>query len=195
MYPMKNLKVLLLLALFSVTQAMCAEVECESSAIQVPAKELLRTMKAVSEGMYKDIATMKVNMDGEGKLSVYYEKGEPKLIKFTYTNGKGTVVIQKSFEELEKGIPLIYENSERPGKAIVFEKGDVFKRDKSFGFRLKVRSSVDPERHQTFPIDFDPEMSAPKLTTGQRQFRSIVLSPGISMLSWDGTFKRVEFKN
>lgn len=192
MYLMKNLRPLLLSSLL-ITLPAVAE-DCESTAVQVPAAELLSTMKAVSENLYKDVSSLKVNMDGEGKLSVFYEKGVPKLIKLTYTNGDGTSVVQKSFDEIANGHPLIYENKSKPGKAIVLEKGSSFKNGNNFSFSLKVRTSLKPEKHTTYPIDFNSDMSSPKLLSNNKSFKNIVLSPGISLMSWDGTFKKVEFK-
>ena len=101
--------------------------DCECEAVQTPAGQLVSTLKAVSESFYKDIASLKVSMDGEGKFSVNFEKGIPKLVKLTYKNGDGTEIIQKSFAELERGIPLIYEDKDKPGKAIALQAGNPFK--------------------------------------------------------------------
>jgi hypothetical protein len=192
---MNKLKLLYIVSVFLSFNLSASEIDCESPAILVPGSQVLKTMKTISDNLYKDIATMKVNMDGEGKLSVFYEKGEPKLLKLTYTNSKGTVIIQKTFEELSKGVPLIYENKDKPGKAIILEKSDSFKNDKKFSFRLKVRTSYDPEKHSSFPIDFEADINTSKVSSNQKQFKNIILSPGVSFLSWDGTFKKVEFNN
>lgn len=191
---MKNLRPLLLSSLVMTLPAFAQVEDCESTAIQVPASELLSTMKTVSESLYKDVSSLKVNMDGEGKLSVFYEKGVPKLIKLTYTNGDGTSVVQKSFDEIGNGNPLIYENKSKPGKAIILEKGNRFKNGNNFSFSLKIRTSLKPEKHTSYPIEFDSNMSSPKLLSNSKSFKNIVLSPGISLMSWDGTFKKVEFK-
>lgn len=194
MYLMKILKPLLLTSLLISLPAISQEEDCESTAIQIPAAELLGTMKVISEGLYKDISTLKVNLDGEGKLSVLYEKGVPKLIKLTYTNGDGTSIIQKSFDEIANGVPLVYENKSKPGKAIILEKGSSFKNGNNFSFSLKVRTSLKPEKHTSYPIEFNSDMTSPKLLSNSKSFKSIVLSPGVSLMSWDGTFKKVEFK-
>lgn len=172
-----------------------AEVDCDPAlAIPVAAGELLGTLKSVSEGLYKDIAVLKVNHDGEGKLSVFFEKGVPKILKLTYKNDNGTVVKQITFDELAKGNPLIYENTDKPGKAIMLEKGPNFK-EGSYDFKLKVRSKLSPEQFQTYPLNFNPDVNSPKVTHNKKTFNKMIISPGVSMFSWDGTFKNVEFKN
>lgn len=171
------------------------EVDCDPAlAIPVAAGELLSTLKSVSEGLYKDIATLKVNHDGEGKLSVFFENGVPKILKLTYKNGNGTVVKQVTFDDLAKGNPLIYENNDRPGKAIMLEKGPSFK-EGNYDFKLKVRSKLSPEEFQTYPLNFVPNVNSPRVTHNKKTFNKMVISPGVSMFSWDGTFKNVEFKN
>lgn len=171
------------------------DIECDyDQPIPVAAVELLDSMQKISEGLYKDVATLKVNHDGEGKLSVFFENGEPKIIKLTYKNGSGTVIKQVTFDDLAKGKPLIYENKDKPGKAIVLEKGPNFKKG-NYDFKFKVRSSLDPEKFHSYSIKFDPNVDAPKISYNDKSFKKMIISPGVSMFSWDGTFKNVEFKN
>lgn len=154
--------------------------------------DLVKTLENVSDGLYKNIATLKVNHDGEGTLAVFYENGKPKLLKLTYKNSKGTVVKQVSFDDLAAGKPLIYENPDKPGKAIVLEKGAKFGSDQ-YDFRFKVRSKLKPEEFDTYPIQFKPSVDTPVITYNNKTFKKMVISPGVSMFAWDGTFKKVEF--
>lgn len=192
---MKSMKALLLCLFISPGFVLAEGENCDyDQPLPVAAVELLDSLEKVSAGLYKDIATLKVNHDGEGKLSVFFENGVPKLIKLTYKNGSGTVVKQVSFDDLAKGKPLIYENTDKPGKAIVLEKGANFK-EGNYDFKFKVRSKVSPEQFQTYSINFRPEVNAPKITYNNKSFNKMIISPGISMFSWDGTFTKVEFKN
>jgi hypothetical protein len=133
-----------------------------------------------------------VNHDGDGKISVYYEKGVPKILKFSYQNG--SVVITKTFEELEKGEEIVYQNKDHPGKAIILKKSGNFKQDNNYNFNLMLRSKVKPEEHKTYPIEFNSTATAPKIYYKNSQFKQIIISPGISFLSWNGTFTGVNFK-
>lgn len=190
---MKMLKLMLVPVLLISLSVNAAEEDCDS--VPLPAKDLLRTLKAASEGLYKDIAGLKVNHDGEGKLSIFYENGVPKLLKMTYTNAKGVTSIgQKSFDELASGKPLNYENKDKPGNAIILEKGPAFVNGSKYSLVMKIRSKLDPVEYTSYPIEFDSEMSAPKLSSKGKNFKSIVISPGVSWLAWDGTFTKVDFK-
>jgi hypothetical protein len=182
---------LLLLSVNSFAQDEISEGDCKSGAILEPAKNIIKDLEAVTAGLYKDIATFKVNHDGEGKLSVYYEKGVPKILKFSYQNG--SVVITKTFEELEKGAEIVYKNNDYPGKAIVLKKSGNFKDGSKYKFNLMLRSKVKPEEHKTYPIEFDSTASAPKLYYKDNKFKSIEISPGLRFLSWNGTFTGAEF--
>jgi hypothetical protein len=182
---------LLLLSVNSFAQDQINEGDCKSGAILEPAKNIIEDLEAVTAGLYKDVATFKVNHDGEGKLSVYYENGVPKILKFSYKNG--SVVISKTFEELEKGAEIVYKNKDYPGKAIVLKKSGNFKSGNRYNFNLMLRSKVKPEEHRTYPIEFDSTASAPKVYYKDNQFKSIEISPGVSFLSWNGTFTGAEF--
>lgn len=159
-----------------------------------PATEFLATMKQVTDGMYKNIFDLKVNMDGEGKIAVFYEKGEPKILKLSYKNGKGEVAKTITFEELAAGKELIYENKDKPGKAIVLSKGSPYNDGDKFKFQLSYRSGINPEKLSSQTLDFDSTYAAPSVAASGKTFKQMVLSPGVSMFSWDGTFKKVEFK-
>jgi hypothetical protein len=170
--------------------------DCECPAIQVPASDLLLTLKRASDSLYKDIVSLEVKFDGKGKLSIFYEKGEPKLIKMTYTNSSGvTSISQKSFDDIQSGKALFYENKLKTGKAIIVERGDVFKDGRKYNLNIKIRTGLNPDTYSSYPIQFNSDLNNPHLAANGKEFSSIVISPGISMFAWDGTFKKVDFKN
>ena len=192
---MKNLIFLglfVILSLNSFAQDQMGEEDCKSEAILSPVNNLIDELDAVTGKLYKDIATFKVNHDGDGRLSVYFEKGVPKIIKFAYKNN--SVVITKTFEELEKGSEIIYENKDHPGRAIILKKGENFKTGDKYSFSLMLRSRVKPEEHKLFPIEFDSNPSAPKVYYKDAPFKQIVISPGVRFLRWNGTFSGADFR-
>ncbi|WP_408097162.1 hypothetical protein ACJVC5_19185 [Peredibacter sp. HCB2-198] len=193
---MKNFKLYFFaVVLFSSTGAYAQDpIECLTGSEAGTVTQFIDAYKKVENGMYKNIFDMKVNMDGEGKIAVYYEKGEPKILKLSYKNKGGEVTKTITFEELAQGKELIYENKDIPGKAIVLSKGEPFNSGDDFKFKLGYRSAVRPDKLSNVNLSFDSTYASPKVAANGKEFRKMVLSPGVSFLSWDGTFKKVEFQ-
>lgn len=192
---MKKLILILIVSMHFSLAVFAQQEDCDKDAIPLPGRELLETMDAVSQGLYKDISKLKVNHDGEGKLSVFYENGRPMLLKLYYKNKKGTMVKEISFADLERGKPLIFENAEKPGKALIFEKAPVFQNDNTYNFKLSVRISLNPDKYKSYNVAFHSDEKNPAVLTNNKKFKDIIVSPGISWLSWDGTFEKVDFVN
>jgi hypothetical protein len=186
------LALLVVLPFNSFAQDQTGEEDCKTEAVLDPAKNLIDELDAVTGKLYKDVATFKVNHDGDGKLSVYFEKGVPKILKFSYKNN--SVVLTKTFEELENGSEIVYENKDRPGKAIIIKKGENFKSGDKYSFSLMLRSKVKPEEHKLYPIVFESNPTAPKVYYNNSPFKQIVISPGLRLLSWNGTFSGADFR-
>lgn len=171
-----------------------AQEKCESDAVPLPGSDLIKTLEAVSNCLYKDVATLKVKQDGEGKLSIFYENGKPMLLKLFYKNDKGTMIKEISFADLEKGKQLVFENPDKPGKAMIFQKGKNFQKDGKYNFKLSVRTSLKPVEHNDYEIAFNGDEKNPSITKGGNAFNNIIVTPGVSWLKWTGTFTKVEFK-
>ncbi|WPU64147.1 hypothetical protein [Peredibacter starrii] len=191
---MKNFKLIFVaVTLFSSAGALALDpTDCQTE--PGPVSQFIDAYKKVENGMYKNIFDMKVNMDGDGKIAVYYEKGEPKILKLSYKNKNGEVTKTITFEELAQGKELIYENKDIPGKAIVLSRGEPFNDGDDFKFKLGYRSSVKPDKLSNVNLNFDSTYVSPKVAANGKEFKKMVLSPGVSFLSWDGTFKKVEFQ-
>jgi hypothetical protein len=160
---------------------------------EVPARELIQTLSSVTDNLFRDIISLKVNLDGQGKIEVFLVKGEPKILRMNYSNGKGQFVEQVSFDDLAKGIPLSYENKDKKGKAIVLERSESFKNGKTYHFKLLIRTGVNPDEYSSFPLELDASSSNPKVSVKDKNVTRITLTPRVSFLSWDGTFKKVDF--
>lgn len=176
--------------------AFSQEENCNPGVIPAVADAPVRMVDAIMSGMYKEIISLKVNHDGEGSLSVYYEDGKPTILRMTYKSKKG--LVEKSIP-LDGSRPLVYENPDIPGPAIVVEKLPGSQPGK-MQFQLKVRSELRPELPEkgtftSYKIDFDTDINNPSVTHRGKPFKKVVIAPGVSMFSWDGTFKRVDFKD
>ena len=174
-------------------------IHCDAKTPKGLVENLVDDLNAITKDMYKKVVDIKVNYDGSGSLSVYYDQqGKPRLLRLQYTSKKGKVTDKVlTFDQIAKGESLIYENSDVPGKAIVVEKQEPFNNGNQYQFSFKVRKSLtgkDSEDYLSHALTFNADKDRHSVTAQNNKFTSIVISPGIRMLSWDGTFKGVEFK-
>jgi hypothetical protein len=190
---MKKLKFLTLALLLLSVPVWSDQEDCPPDQTE-PAPELVKNMREITESLYKDVLSFKVSLDGEGKVSVFFEKGVPKIIRLTYKNGKGEVSETLTFDQISRGGELSYSNPEKPGTAIAFSKGEKFQQGSHYAFKLKVRTSTDPQSYKTYDLNFDSTYDSPKIKHADKEVKKMVLSPGIKRFSWDGTFKNVEFR-
>jgi hypothetical protein len=185
---------ILYLMLCLVFSAHAVEEDCEQGTPDT-LSTLMEDLSKINDSMYKKVLDLKVNHDGEGHLSVFKDKqGTPQLLKLTYKSKGGTVMNKVlTFKELAEGKSLWYESDDIKGKAIVVEKAEPFATNKTFQFKVKVRSSLSPEKFLSNVVKFQADSHT--ILNNNKPFKTIVLSPGISFFSWDGTFKKIEFKN
>lgn len=200
---MKNLKILLFLSCLIIAAPSFSEDDenCDPTKLREGAEDQLAAqVKKITDTMYKEVFSFKVNMDGEGKVSVFYEKGVPVAMKLTYLKKKKETVKELTVEEFKKGAVLSFENPDKPGDAISFSKDASFLSGDKFRFKLNVRDSYTKKGdkfesgYKTYPIVLDPNNGSPKIQQNGQSFTKMTLDPGVKMLSWDGTFKKVEFK-
>lgn len=154
---------------------------------------MIESLTNICEALYVNVMDLKVSMDGDGQLDVYFEDGEPKILKLTYKNDKGTVTRQMTFEELAAGKALEYENTAVPGNAIIVNKGPLFDKESGYQFKISIRTSVNPDEYKSYDIDFNSDAQNPTVLFDDKKFKQLTLSPGVSFFSWNGTFKKVEF--
>lgn len=156
--------------------------------------DLVDVLRAVSASQYSKVMDLKVNHDGEGSLSVHYENGKPKLLRLTYKNDGGEKSDVLSFADIAKGKEISYEHQDMAGKAIVVKAAQPFEVGGKYKFEVKLRSKLNPVAYSSHVIDFAAHPEKQAMLKDDKVFKRMVISPGISMFSWDGTFKKVEFK-
>lgn len=184
------------LLIFIFTFAFAMGEPCEQKTTKAAHENLLDVMDKVNDSMYIQVMKLKVNYDGEGSLSVYFdEDGTPQLMRLNYKT-KNSKVTQKvlAFNELAKGNVLEFENIEFPGKAIIVGKADPFKNGSEYQFKVSLRSKTGPDQYESHILKFSGTAKRPQIKNNNKKFSMMVLSPGIRRFAWDGTFKKVEFK-
>lgn len=178
-------------ALQAMSQELCIQPEMNST---LEVESLVGVLRSVSNAHFVKAMDLKVNHDGEGSLSVHYENGKPKLLRLTYKNSGGEKSEVLSFEDIASGKDISYEHHEMKGKAIIVQAAKPFEVDGRYKFEVKLRSKIKPDSYTIHQVEFAAHPEKQSMLKDNRIFKQMVISPGISFFSWDGTFKRVEFK-
>ncbi|MFA7614257.1 MAG: hypothetical protein WCY48_08470 [Candidatus Caldatribacteriota bacterium] len=176
---------------FAMGQELCIQPQMTST---MEVESLVGVLRSVSNAQFVKVMDLKVNHDGEGSLSVHYENGKPKLLRLTYKNSGGEKSEVLSFEDIAKGKDISYEHQDMKGKAIIVKAADPFEVDGRYKFEVRLRSKVKPDSYTVHNIDFAAHPEKQLMLKDDKVFKQMVISPGIRMFSWDGTFKKVEFK-
>jgi hypothetical protein len=186
---------LLFLLMTLVFSAHAIEEDCEQINGKDEFASFVADLSKINDSMYKKVLDLEVNHDGAGNLSVFYDKnGIPQILKLSYKNKGGAMNKVLTFKDLANGESLWYENDEVKGKAIVVEKAEPFVSGKAYQFKVKVRSSLKPDKFTSHVVKFNADAKSHSVVNNNKTFKKMVLSPGISFFSWDGTFKKVDFK-
>jgi hypothetical protein len=186
---------LLLLLMSLVFSAHALDEDCDQMNGKDEFASFVADLSQINDSMYKKVLDLEVNHDGKGDLSVFYDQhGIPQILKLSYKNKGGEMNKVLTFKDLADGESLWYENDDVKGKAIIVEKAEPFVSGKAYQFQVKVRSSLDPDRFTSHVVKFNADAKSHSVANNNRTFRKMVLSPGISFFSWDGTFKKVDFK-
>lgn len=193
---MKKIIPYLLLTTFTLNAYAFGEDVCTQPSMESTqeVESLLGVLKVASDAQFVKAMDLKVNHDGEGNLAVHYENGKPKLLRLTYKNSGGQKSEVLSFEEIAKGKEISYEHQDMKGKAIVVRAAKPFEANGRYKFEVRLRSKINPDSYSTHIIDFAADPDKQTMLKDNKAFKQMVISPGIKMFSWDGTFKNVEFK-
>ncbi|MFA5582783.1 MAG: hypothetical protein WDA09_01100 [Bacteriovoracaceae bacterium] len=155
---------------------------------------LVHVLRSVSNAQFKKALDLKVNHDGEGSLSVHYENGKPKLLRLTYKNSGGEKSEVITFDDIAKGKDISYEHQDMKGKAIIVKAATPFENGGKYRFELKLRSKIKPDSYTTHILDFAAHPEKQQMLKDNKVFKQLIISPGIKMFSWDGTFKKADFR-
>lgn len=182
-------------ALFIPFGIFAQEEECSQNPSELPASvnDLIGSLRAVSNAQFKKVMDLKVNMDGNGSLAVHYENGKPTYLKLSYKNKGGEMNQVLSFADIAKGKDIAYEHPDMKGKAIIVKARKPFESDGQFKFEVRLRSKIDPDQYNAHSIDLAAHPEKQAVLKDGKIFKRMIISPGVKMLSWDGTFKSVEF--
>lgn len=187
--------ILITSALFIPLGLYAQDEDCSQNPSELPVQvhELIGSLRAISNAQFKKVMDLKVNMDGSGSLAVHYENGKPTHLRLSYKNKGGEMNQVLSFDDIAKGKEIAYEHPDMKGKAIIVKARKPFESDGRFKFEVKLRSKIGPDQYNAHSIDLAAHPEKQVVLKDEKMFKQMVISPGVKMFSWDGTFKSVEF--
>lgn len=186
-------------ALFLSVQAFADE-DCQSlppiagESVMALSRDVLQS----SQQLYSKVVDLRVRLAGSGDLSVLLnDEGEVEAVRFNYRDKKDVKVLNITARELNQGLLLEYpaqNGAISPLKLSVVRPPGL---DPSTGgtFKLEIATSLDPAKFTSYQIRLGKTGNAWGVSQGSSRVKEVVIHPGVSMLSWDGTFQKIEFKN
>ncbi|MFP5459820.1 MAG: hypothetical protein ACLGG7_13875 [Bacteriovoracia bacterium] len=159
---------------------------------------LSRDVLQSSQQLYSKVVDLRVRLAGSGDLSVLLnDEGEVEAVRFNYRDKKDVKVLNITARELNQGLLLEYpaqNGAISPLKLSVVRPPGL---NPSTGgtFKLEIATSLDPAKFTSYQIRLAKTGTAWGVSQGSSRVKEVVIHPGVSMLSWDGTFQKIEFKN
>lgn len=147
--------------------------------------------------LYTKLVDLKVRHAGSGDLSILLNpEGEVEAVKFFYKNGNEVKNLVVSTEDLNKGRAIQYPG--RSGSVSPLKLDAVRPPGVNPGtggvFNLQIATKLSPPAFVQYQIHLVREGKNWVVEYNGTRPKSVVLNPGISFLSWDGTFQKVEFQ-
>lgn len=159
---------------------------------------LSRDVLQASQQLYSKVVDLRVRLAGSGDLSVLVnDEGEVEAVRFNYRDKKDVKVLNITARELNQGMLLEYpalNGAVSPLKLSVVRPPGL---DPSTGgtFKLEIATSLDPAKFTSYQIKLGKSGNAWGVNQGSARVKEVIIHPGVSMFSWDGTFQKIEFKN
>jgi hypothetical protein len=167
--------------------------------VPVAISTLAQQNLAVTEQMFRNVLRFNVKMAGDGNISVLLNpQGNLEAIRLNYTNNddkKSFVLDRAKLDRAERiSLPGRPDEDDRPPlqfyplkpPGLDFQRGGVFK--------VAIMTSQDPPRTEEYEVTLRKSGSDWIIDQNNRRIHTMTLHPGVSFLSWKGTFDRIEFR-
>lgn len=158
---------------------------------------LMGDVAAVTGHLYTKVMDLKVRHAGSGDLSVLQNaQGEVEAVKFFYKNGNDVKNLVVTTDELNQGRAIQYPGQSGSVSPLKLEAVRPPGMNAETGglFNLQIATKLSPPTFLQYQIRLNKEGRNWVVDYNGTRPKTVVLSPGISFLSWDGTFQRVEFQ-
>ncbi|MBY0517619.1 MAG: hypothetical protein K2P81_11955 [Bacteriovoracaceae bacterium] len=153
-------------------------------------------LNAASQSFTK-ILNLSVNHAGRGDLSILLNPaGEIEAVKFYYKDGDNIKSYVVTSEELNQGKAIEYSSKDGGPSPLRLEaiRPPGLNPGKGGPFNLEIATSLNPLKKRLHTVKLSKENGKWVVDALGVRAKEVILDPGISWLSWDGTFQKVEFK-
>lgn len=176
-----------------------AQVNCQAlpaiapSAVEALAEPVLQA----AQQSYTKLLDLKVNHGGKGDLSILLNPaGEIEAVKFYYKDEDGVKAYVVTSEEFNQGKAIQYQPKDgnvSPLKLSVVRPPGL-NPGKGGTFNLTIATKLDPPYYREHMVKLSQDDGKWVVDALGVRTKEVILSPGVSFFSWDGTFQKVEFK-
>jgi hypothetical protein len=193
------MKILYLMLCILSLKAFAQEI-CNSNLII--ADEKIETLSKIAfkatQESYKKLVNISVKHAGNGDLSILVnESNEIVAVRFNYRDGDDVKILNVTAEELNSGKSLEYPGQDgavSPLRLSVARPPGLIP-GSGATFNLDIATDLDPLKLQNYQLKLTKSGNSWSVAHGNKaQVNDVVIHPGISWASWNGTFKKIEFK-
>jgi hypothetical protein len=176
-----------------------AQLPCDKSLTITNQKieDLSQQVLQATQLSYAKVVDLKVKHAGTGDLSILVnEENEVVAVRFNYRDGKDVKMINVTADELNQGKSLQYpgpDGAVSPLRLSVVRPPGL---NPGTGgtFNIDIATAIEPVTLKNYKLKLAKTGNLWSVGQGNTRVKDVIIHPGISWASWDGTFKKIDFQ-
>lgn len=175
-----------------------AQLPCDQSLTVTNEKieNLSQQVLQATQESYAKVVDLKVKHAGKGDLSILVnDANEVVAVRFNYSDGKEVKMLNVTATELNQGKALQYPGADgavSPLRLSVVRPPGL---NPATGgtFNIDIATDIDPVKLKSYQLKLTLTGNKWSVGQGSARVKDVIIHPGISWASWDGTFQKIEF--
>lgn len=176
-----------------------AQIPCDKSLTITNEKieTLSQQVLQATQESYAKVVDLKVKHAGKGDLSILLnEANEIVAVRFNYSDGKEVQMLNVTAAELNQGKALQYpgpDGAVSPLRLSVVRPPGL---NPATGgtFNIDIATDIEPVKLKSYKLQLGKVGNKWNVGQGSARVKDVIIHPGISWASWDGTFQKIEFE-
>lgn len=176
-----------------------AQLPCDKSLTITNQKieDLSQQVLQATQLSYAKVVDLKVKHAGKGDLSILLnEANEIVAVRFNYSDGKEVQMLNVTAAELNQGKALQYpgpDGAVSPLRLSVVRPPGL---NPATGgtFNIEIATDIEPVKLKSYKLQLGKVGNKWNVGQGSARVKDVIIHPGISWASWDGTFQKIEFE-